>query len=109
MKSDCSSSTGSAQLVQPRERLSQRHVAHIVVIQIDEPQIGDPAATRRAGAGEQILDVAAMARAFADHDLARARLQKRRRGAGDDVRVRVDRGVGFVLDHVRLEEHAPAA
>jgi hypothetical protein len=96
------------ELGHPREAASQRHEAHVVVIQVDE---ADPIVAKRvaeARGRQQVFDIAAMARPFADRDASGAGATAGDRRPGDDERMGVDRGARFVLDHIRLEEHAAA-
>ena len=106
MKSDDSSSTGSASVLEAREAAPQRHLPHVVLVEVDEADALVLQVIVEAGAREQVLRVAAVARAFADDDRRGAGAAERDGRADDDHRVGVDRGARLVLDHVRLEEHA---
>ena len=61
------------------KRLFSGTARDVVVIQIDEADAQIAQVIVEAGAGEQVFDVAAVARPFADDNFARARLQERRR------------------------------
>src|SRR5262249_41063448 len=63
----------------------------------------------KTGARQEVLDVATMARPFADDHLASTGFEKRGGGACDDARVRIDGRARFVLHHVWLQKDAAAS
>ena len=65
-----------------------------------------PQVIGQAGRGEQVLDVALMARALADNDFGRAGLSHRDCRADDDRRIGVDCGAGLIFHEVGLEQHS---
>ena len=79
------------ELVEIHITASQRDDSHIRMIEIERIADADPSVISvEAGCNQQILDVAAMTRPFANHDLACAVSQKRIGSAGDDRRMRID-------------------
>ena len=109
MKSDGQELHRQRQLLEARESAPQRHLPHIVLIEIDEADALVLEMIVKPGAGEQILGVAPMAGTFADDDRGGACAAKGDGGANHDQRIGVDRRARLVLDHVRLEKHTPAA
>ena len=78
------------------------------MIEVDEGEATVAQVAEQAGGVQQILDIAPMARSFADDHLGGAESEKRVGGRGHHRRMGIDGRVRLELHHVRLEQHSKA-